>query len=233
MSATLSAEVLAARGISAGYGQRAVIEDLTLEVPRGRIVALLGANGAGKTTTVLTLAGELKPMAGAVEWLGSSQYTPLFRRARQGLGFIGEERSLLMGLTIAENMRVARADTAMGYELFPELERLHGKRAGLLSGGEQQMLALACALGRKPAYLLADELSLGLAPLVVDRLLAALRQAAETLNLGVLLVEQHVTKALRASDHAYLLRRGKMVMEGTSAEMLARSKELQQMYLEA
>jgi branched-chain amino acid transport system ATP-binding protein len=229
--ADVSGDVLASEHLYSGYGSQPVIRDVTLEVPRGRIIALLGPNGAGKTTMVLSLAGELKPMSGRVYWHGKHQRVPLHRRARQGLAYVGEERSVLMTLTVLENLRVARAELAMAYDLFPELEGLAKTKAGLLSGGEQQMLALACALARRPEFLLADELSLGLAPLVVDRLFRALRRAAEELNLGVLLVEQHVSRALRLCDYAYVLRGGAIVMQGTSSEMTAHSRELQNTYL--
>jgi len=228
---SVGCDVLAAEHLYSGYGTQPVLKDVSLEVPRGQIVALLGPNGAGKTTTVLSLAGELKPLSGHVYWRGKNERAPLYRRARQGLAYVGEERSIFMTLTVLENLRVARAEISVAYDHFPELERLATTKAGLLSGGEQQMLALACALARRPEFLLADELSLGLAPLVVDRLLAALRHAATDLNLGILLVEQHVPKALRNCDYAYVLRRGVVVMQGTCAAMTARSKELQQAYL--
>jgi ABC-type branched-subunit amino acid transport system ATPase component len=228
---TAAGAELGAEHLYAGYGTQPVLQDLSLRVSRGQIVALFGPNGAGKTTTVLSLAGELKPISGRVYWRGRHEYAPLHRRARQGLAYVGEERSVFMGLTAMENLRVAHAELAMAYELFPELERLAGTRAGLMSGGEQQMLALACALGRRPDFLLADELSLGLAPLVVDRLLLAVRRAAQELDLGVILVEQHVPKALRLCDYAYVLRRGAVVMEGSSAELTARGDDLRQAYL--
>ena len=154
----------------------AVVRGLDLRVEPGEVVALIGPNGAGKTTTLLTLSGELPPIAGEVRFNGEVTKAPLFKRARRGLGFVTEERSVFMRLSTADNLRLARVPRRDATALFPELEPLMGRRTGLLSGGEQQMLALARALARKPTMLLADELSLGLAPLVVQRLLRAVRR---------------------------------------------------------
>src|SRR3954464_15533088 len=178
----------------------AVVRGLDLRVDPGGVVALIGPNGGGKTTTLLTLSGELPPLAGEVPLNGEVTQAPLFRRARRGLGFVTEERSVFMRLSVADNLRLARARRADVLELFPELGPLMRRSAGLLSGGEQQMLALARALAREPKLLLIDELSLGLAPLVVRRLLDAVRQAATERGLGVLLVEQHVRQALQIAD---------------------------------
>jgi branched-chain amino acid transport system ATP-binding protein len=210
-----------------------VLRNVEIRVHRGQVVALLGPNGAGKTTTVLTLAGEVKPQRGEVLRDGVRDRSPLFRRARRGLAYVGEDRTVFMTLTVSENLRVARADTDLAYSLFPELRGLSGRRAGLLSGGEQQMLALARVLGRRPSLLLADELSLGLAPLVVDRLLHAIRTAADEQGLGVLLVEQHVEKALNYADYVYVLRRGEVIMEGTGTDIRGRLSEVQDSYLSA
>ncbi len=142
--------LLGARALSAGYHEHAIVHDLDLEVHSGEIVALLGPNGAGKTTTMLTLAGELRPLSGTVEFLGEPTTAPLHRRARNGLGFVTEERSVFADLSAKENLRVGDADIAEALELFPELEPLLKRRGGLLSGGEQQMLTLARALARHP-----------------------------------------------------------------------------------
>ena len=153
-----------ARGLAAGYGHGAVIRDVDLEVRAGEVVALLGANGAGKTTTLLTLAGVLPPSAGDVRWLGRVDTRPLHRRAREGLAYVSEERSVFQRLTTRQNLAIARAgEIRRAIRAFPELEPLMPRRGGLLSGGEQQMLALARALSRPTRLLMADELSLGLA----------------------------------------------------------------------
>ena len=168
--------VLEAIGVDAGYGGIEVVRGLDLEVHPGEVVTLLGSNGAGKTTTLLCLAGELSPLRGEVRWEGSRNTSPLHRRAKLGMRFVTEERSIFPSLTTAENLRLGHGSTELALELFPELRPLMGRQARLLSGGEQQILSLARALSAQPKLLLADELSLGLAPLVVGRLLDAVRR---------------------------------------------------------
>lgn len=220
-----------ARGLSAGYGPQPVIHEIDLTVHAGEIVALLGANGAGKTTTLLTLAGELPSLAGEVLLDGEATKAPLHQRARRGLTFVTEEKSVFMSMSARDNLRVGGVDVEAALELFPELESRLGVRGGLLSGGEQQMLTLARALSRNPRILLADELSLGLAPLIVGRLLEAVRKTAKEQNTAVLLVEQHVRKALRYADRAYVMRRGHLEIEGSSAELAGRIDEIESTYL--
>lgn len=222
--------VLSATGLAAGYGGRAVVRDVDIEVRAGEVVALLGPNGAGKTTTLLTLAGELKPIGGTVSCLGGLGRASLHKRARSGLSFVTEDRSVFAGMSVADNLRVASVSPAAVQEYFPELGPLLGRRAGLLSGGEQQMLALGRALSRSPRLLLVDELSLGLAPLIVRRLLHAVRAAAD-LGVAVLLVEQHSKKALAVADRAYLMRRGQVVLEGTAAQLTQQMSDVEDMYL--
>ncbi|MCW2570862.1 MAG: amino acid/amide transporter rane protein 2, family / amino acid/amide transporter [Frankiales bacterium] len=209
---------LAARNLSAGYGSTVIVRDLNLTVRSGEIVALLGPNGSGRTTTLLTLCGELPSMGGEVEMHGRVTEAPLHERARGGMALVTEEKAILMNLTVAENLRVSRGDQDYALELFPDLKANLSRRAGLLSGGQQQMLSLARALSRRPSILLADELSLGLAPLVVDHLLLVIRQAAND-GLGVLLVEQHVNKALNVADRVVVMRRGRVELEGEAAEL--------------
>lgn len=211
--------LLEAFNISAGYYGHPVVRDLDLRVEPGEVVGLLGPNGAGKTTTLLTLAGELRPISGKIEFHGQKTTAPLHKRAQNGMAFVTEERSVFMPLTTAENLRVGRADTAVALGLFPELEPLMDRRAGLLSGGEQQMLTLARALSRRPRVLLIDELSLGLAPQVVARLLSAVRTAADEQGVGVVLVEQHVQHALAIVDRAYVLQRGQVALQGPAEEI--------------
>ena len=227
----MSPPVLEARGLSAGYNAQAVVHDLDLVVQPGEVVALLGANGAGKTTTLLALSGELPLLAGDMRMDGEPTQAPLYRRARRGLSFVTEERSIFKSLTARNNLRVAGVKPEVALSLFPELEARLDVRGGLLSGGEQQMLTLARALSRKPRLLLADELSLGLAPLIVKRLLAAVRAAADEQGTGVLLVEQHVRRALEHSDRAYVLRRGRIVLTCSSEEMRGRLSEVEDEYL--
>ena len=219
---------VAAAGLAAGYHGHPVVRNVDLEVHPGEIVALLGPNGAGKTTTLKALAGHLKPLAGEVRLAGQVTLAAPHVRARQGLAFVTEERSVFGQLTVAENLIVGRCEVTAATELFPELERLLGRKGSQLSGGEQQMLTVGRALGRRPQLLLADELSLGLSPTVVRRLLAAARAAAHERGIGVLIVEQHVKQALRFADRVYVMRRGEILMTGTVAEVEPR---LQDAYL--
>ena len=226
-----SGSLLECRGLAAGYGDIAVVRELDLHVDAGEVVALIGPNGAGKTTTLLTLAGELPPIAGEVRFRDVGLKAPLFRRARRGMGFVTEERSVFMKLTAAENLRVAGVAPAEAIDVFPELGPLMGRTAGLMSGGEQQMLTLARAVARKPVLLLIDELSLGLAPLVVRRLLETVRRVATEKSTGVLLVEQHVRQALGIADRVYVMQRGRIVMSGAVDEVRGRIDEIEATYL--
>ncbi|MEA2168250.1 MAG: hypothetical protein QOF76_1550 [Solirubrobacteraceae bacterium] len=227
----MSDTVLAARAVDAGYAGQPVVHGLELEVRAGEVVCLLGPNGAGKTTTMLTLSGELPQIAGDVELFGATTTAPLHRRARAGLGYVTEERSVFKAMSARDNLRCGGVEPDSAIALFPELEKCMERRGGLLSGGEQQMLSLARALGRSPKLLLADELSLGLAPIVVDRLLAAVRAAASDDGMGALIVEQHARKALRYADRAYVMARGRIVMALSADEARAQFGEIESAYL--
>jgi branched-chain amino acid transport system ATP-binding protein len=178
---------------------------------------------------LLTLAGALRPLAGEVCFLGASDRASLASRARRGLGLMTDDRSVFFGLTARENLRLARGSTDM-LSLFPELERLLDQPAGLLSGGEQQMLGMAAVLSRKPKLLLLDELSFGLAPRVVQRLMEAVRDTADR-GAAVILVEQFAGLALDVADRAYVLVNGRVDSEGTSADLRANITELESRYL--
>jgi len=220
-------------GVTAGYGPQPVIHDLDLVVGAGEVVTLLGANGAGKTTTLLALSGVLPLHKGEVLFRGKPEKRPLFKRARNGMGYVTEERSIFKTLTLIDNLKCGGVAVSDALELFPELEKRLQVRGGLLSGGEQQMLALARALCRKPNLLLVDEMSLGLAPLIVERLLKAVRQAAADSGCGVLLIEQHARKALHYADRVYVMRRGRLEMHLTAAEARRRIGEIEASYLSA
>jgi branched-chain amino acid transport system ATP-binding protein len=223
--------VISVRNMSTGYAGNPVVHELSFEVQPGEVLCLLGPNGAGKTTTMLALAGELPLISGDVEFHGVKQKAPLYKRARNGMSYVTEERSVFKGMTLRDNLRIGGVDVEEAVSLFPELGRRMSVRGGLLSGGEQQMLTLARALGRKPRLLLADELSLGLAPLVVDRLLQAVRRAADEQRTAVIMVEQHAHKALTYTDHAIVIRRGRVSLDLTGEQARHRIGEVEQAYL--
>jgi branched-chain amino acid transport system ATP-binding protein len=227
-----TAPVLHAKNISVGYGDIAVIRGLELSVAPGEVVALLGANGAGKSTTLMALAG-LLPLTGGEICLDARRTTAsLYRRSRQGVAYLPEQRGVFRELTAMENLRLGRGDPEAALDLIPELKRVTDRKAGLLSGGEQQMLVLARAIAGKPRVLLCDELSLGLAPVVMDRLYDLLRTAADG-GVGMIIVEQHVRAALEFCDRAVVLKRGRIALQGTSTELAGRLDEIESHYLSA
>ncbi|WP_420610246.1 ABC transporter ATP-binding protein [Candidatus Poriferisodalis sp.] len=224
--------LLQTRSLKCGYLNRAVVQGVNLKVHQGEVVCLLGPNGAGKTTTLLTIAGELTPVDGIVMFGNTPTFTPMYQRIRRGgIGLVTEERLVFTKLSARDNLRVGGGSVEAALELFPELEPRLGVRGGMLSGGEQQMLALARALSRQPSILLADELSLGLAPIIVDRLLGAVRKVADTTGTGALIVEQHARKALAVSDRMYLMARGQILLELPAVEALNRLDEIEETYL--
>jgi branched-chain amino acid transport system ATP-binding protein len=223
--------LLETRNLKAGYGSREVVRAVNLRVQPGEVVCLLGPNGAGKTTTLMTIAGELLPVDGIVLFDNVPTFTPMYQRVRNGIGLVTEDRLIFTKLSTRDNLRIGGGSVDAALALFPELEPRLAVPGGMLSGGEQQMLALARALSRKPSILLADELSLGLAPKIVDRLLGAVRNAADTRGTGALIVEQHARKALRYSDRMYLMARGQIQLELPSHEALERLDEIEAAYL--
>jgi branched-chain amino acid transport system ATP-binding protein len=215
------------RGLTAGYGDLIAVRDISVRVHRGEIVALLGPNGAGKSTTLLAAVGVIPRVCGEVLWSGEQTKAKLHRLCRQGLAFVPEGRSVIAGLTVRDNLSIGSGGVSGALNYFPELEALLGRKAGLLSGGEQQMLTLGRALATRPEVLLADELSLGLAPLMVDRLLTALRSAVDDHGTSVLLVEQQVRRALSIADRWYLLSNGTVVDSGLRSTQGAFEKAYQ------
>ncbi len=199
--------------LTVGYGALVVARHLRLEVGAGEVLLLMGANGAGKTTMLMTIAGSLPALGGSASWAGEPLTGPVHRRVGAGIGVVPDERGSILRLSAADNIRLSRGSLDLALDLFPELRPHLHRRAGLLSGGQQKMLSLALALSRSPAVLLADELSLGLAPRVVTRLLGAVRAAADS-GAAVIMVEQHARRALGIADSVAVLTDGTINLFG-------------------
>ena len=222
-------------GLTGGYGSATVFRDIDLALEAGTIQALLGPNGSGKTTLMLTLAGFLAPRAGtvAIDGVPCKPGRPHHASAA-GLVLVPDKRELFTALTVEENLRAASRRGGLSpralLEVFPALEQRWTLRAGALSGGEQQMLAMARALIQEPKVLLIDEMSMGLAPLIVKSLFETVERIAKDHACAILIVEQHVNLALTVADSACVLNRGSIVLRGSAAQLLQDPDQLEAAY---
>lgn len=225
--------------ISGGYAMRPVLHNINLHVETGHVVSLLGANGAGKTTTLQAISGVLPVLSGSIRFDGKELTTlPPHKRAHLGIAHVPEGRRIFSTLSVRDNLhlgstRLARYDRNVEEEvfsLFPRLKERIAQKAGTLSGGEQQMLAIGRALMSKPRLLILDEPSMGLAPKIVDEVFAALHHLKQQ-GLTLLLVEQYAKRALELSTHGYILNQGCIVLNDTAEALLANENRLHQHYL--
>jgi len=221
----MSAAGLSLDGIVAGYGETVVLEGISLDLAPGGTLAVLGRNGVGKTTLLATVMGHTRLHGGGIRFDGAEiAGLPPYRRTRLGIGFVPQEREIFPSLTVEENLTVAERlgqwTLARVYDFFPALAERRRNQGNQLSGGEQQMLAIGRALMGNPSLLLLDEPLEGLAPVIVDTLLAGLDRLKREDELALLLVEQHAKLALELAQSAIVLDRGAIVFAGTSRELL-------------
>ncbi len=217
--------LLAANDLRAGYGESIVLDGISLELPEGGSLAVLGRNGVGKSTLLLTIMGFTRVTAGSIQWRGRDiSRVPPHRRARLGIGWVAQEREIFPSLTVEENLTVAarsgRWDLPAIYALFPRLQERRRNMGNHLSGGEQQMLAIARALTTNPALLLLDEPLEGLAPIIVDELTDAIRRMMADAGTAIILVEQHTDVALSLAQEAIVIERGTIALQGPSQSLL-------------
>ncbi len=222
--------------VRAGYGETVVLEDVDLELPERGSLAVLGRNGVGKTTLLATIMGHTTFHSGRMVFGGSSiQRTPVYERCKRGIGFVPQERLIFPSLSVQENLDVARRPGRWNiervYELFPRLRERRAAMGNQLSGGEQQMLAIGRALMGNPSLLLMDEPLEGLAPIIVEGLLKALKKLIAEDSLAVVLVEQHAKLALEVTQSAMVLNRGRVIHDGPSAELLGNPQKLASLVL--
>jgi branched-chain amino acid transport system ATP-binding protein len=237
---TTNGAILEVTNLQVHYGAIQAIRGISLQVPEGQVVALIGANGAGKTTTLRAVSKMLRPTSGALKFRGEDvSRLPSHALVARGMAHAPEGRGIFLNLTVKENLALGAylrrdrdgiaQDADRAYTLFPILAERRDQVAGTLSGGEQQMLAVARALMSRPRLMLLDEPSLGLAPQVVEKIFAVLREVNQS-GVALLLVEQNAHKALQLAHRAYVLETGGIVMSGTGRELLA-SPEVRKAYL--
>jgi branched-chain amino acid transport system ATP-binding protein len=237
----MSEALLTARNVQTFYGKIQALKGVDIDIPKGAIVTLIGSNGAGKSTLMMTICGTPRARHGSIVFDGTDiTNTPTHLIARMGISQSPEGRRIFPRMTVLENLQMGATlvdpkhfdeDLARAYKMFPILEKRQSQRGGTLSGGEQQMLAIARALMARPRLLLLDEPSLGLAPLIVKQIFTAIRELNEKEGLTVFLVEQNAFHALKLAHHAYVMVNGKITMSGSGKELLARP-EIRAAYLE-
>jgi branched-chain amino acid transport system ATP-binding protein len=232
--------ILEIHDLSSGYGEVQILWGASLALEQGKLTSLVGGNGVGKTTLLRTLMGLMRPWAGTIHFSGKDvSLLPAHAKAEMGLVLVPEGRQLFTDMSVAENLEmgaspkrakaVYKRNLERVYNMFPRLLERKDQKAGTLSGGEQQMLAVGRGIMAEPLVLMIDELSLGLAPVLVLQLFQTLRQLKE-LGITLLLVEQNVQMALAVSDYAYVISQGKIELEGPSHE-LARTEHVRKAYL--
>ena len=224
-------ELLAMDKVTAGYGESVVLDDVSLFMQEGDSLALLGRNGVGKSTLLVTLMGLTQMHSGAIRWRGASlARVATHRRAQAGLGWVPQERFMFPSLTVEEHLTVVARPGAWNlrriYEIFPRLQERRANMGNQLSGGEQQMLAIARALMTNPQLLLLDEPMEGLAPIIVQELMRVIRKLISDEGLAVIVVEQHARLALSMTKQAIVLDRGRIVHQGSSAGLLEDREKL-------
>ncbi|TDC89826.1 ABC transporter ATP-binding protein [Actinomadura sp. 7K507] len=228
--------VLSVRNLTAGYNGVQAVRDLNFDVGAGEVVALLGPNGAGKTTALLSIVGLVPLMSGEVLALGEKvEVKRTHRLARRGVMLVPDDRGVFFGLSVREHFRLAhrRPDRERQREVldrFPALRDIQGRRAGLLSGGEQQMLTIAKAILAKPKVLMIDEMSLGLAPKIVQEMLPSIRDLARDEGIGLVLVEQHIELALSVADRGIILNHSRVVLDASAKSLLDRREDVEAAY---
>ena len=231
MSTTAVSAALSLEGVRAGYGRTVVLDGISLDLAGGATLAVLGRNGVGKTTLVATIMGHTTLHGGAIRFCGQDMtHLPAYARCRSGIGLVPQEREIFPSLTVEENLTVAaregRWTLARVYDFFPRLAERRRNRGNQLSGGEQQMLAIGRALMGNPLLLLLDEPLEGLAPVIVDALLAGLDRLKREENMALLLVEQHARLALEFAEHVIVLDRGTVIHAGFSHELIGQDDAL-------
>ena len=234
----MSESILAVKDLQVNYGGIEAVKSVSFDVPEGKIVTLIGANGAGKSTTLKAIAGLVKPRSGSIVFSGTELVgMDTTAIVSKGITLVPEGRRVFPDLTVLENIRIGAylrnddlsEDIAWVYDLFPRLKERSWQLAGTLSGGEQQMLAVARALMSRPKVIMMDEPSLGLAPLVVKGIFNIIKEINKQ-GVTVLLIEQNANMALKTADYAYVLETGRITMSGTGAELLA-NEEVKKAYL--